>query len=106
MSKLVWKYNSETKELIGNGVEVADNYVLKDGETFVTPEEGLLPPVTFNGEKWEGVTYEEWLKANQIVAKPSDMQKIVIQQSKTIIQMQSIMIQQSKDIATLKGVNK
>lgn len=104
--KLVWKYDLETKELIGNGVEVADDYVLKDGETFATPEEGLLPPVIFNGEKWEGVTYEEWLKANPIVVNPTEVQKIIIQQAKAIVQMQSVMIQQSKDIATLKGANK
>lgn len=104
--KLVWKYDLETKELIGNGVEVADDYALKDGETFVTPEEGLLTPVTFNGEKWEGMTYEEWIKDNPIAAKPSDMQKIVIQQAKTIVQIQNVMIQLSKDIVALKGVNK
>ncbi|MCQ0055474.1 hypothetical protein [Pediococcus acidilactici] len=106
MSKLVWKYDLETKELIGNGVEVADDYSLKDGETFATPEEGLFPPITFNGTEWEGVTYEEWLKANPIVVKPTEVQKIVIQQAKTIVQMQSVLIQQSKDIAALKGVNK
>ena len=104
--KLVWRYDLDTKELIGNGVEVADDYALKDGETFVTPEEGLFPPVTFNGEKWEGVTYEEWLKANPMVAKPTEVQKIVMQQAKTIAQMQQMLMQQNKDIAALKGVNK
>lgn len=103
--KLVWKYDLETKELIGNGVEVADNYVLKDGETFVTPEEGLFLPINFNGTKWEGVTYEEWLKANPIVVKPTEMQKIVMQQSKTIAQIQQMLMQQNKEITELKGAN-
>ena len=27
MSKLIWKYDLNTKQLVGNGIEVADNYV-------------------------------------------------------------------------------
>lgn len=36
---------------------------------------------------------------------PNDVQNIVMQQAKTIVQMQSVLMQQSKDIAELKGAN-
>lgn len=104
--KLVWKYDLKTKGLIGNGVEVADDYALKDGETFATPEEGLFSPITFNGTKWEGVAFEDWLKENQVAPEPSQLQQIVMQQSAQIVQMQALIMQYGKDIATLTGGGK
>ena len=46
---------------------------------------------------------QEWESAPETPIEPSDMQKIVMQQAKTIVQMQSVLMQQSKDIAELKG---
>lgn len=106
MSKLVWRYDVNTRQLVGNGVEVTDEYVLKDGETFDTPEEGLFPPITFNGTKWEGTTFEDWLKANQVTPEPSQLQQVVMQQSAHIIQMQALIMQYGKDISNLKGGQK
>ena len=104
--KLVWKYDLATKGLIGNGVEVADDYPLKDGETFATPKEGLFPPITFNGTEWEGTTFEDWLKANPVTPEPSQLQQVVMQQSAQIVQMQALIMQYGKDVATLKGDQK
>ena len=104
MSKLIWKYDLNTKQLVGNGIEVADNYVLKDGETWETPGECLLPPITFNGTEWEGTTFEDWSKANPVIPEPSQIQQVVMQQSAQIIQMQKLMMQYGEDIASLKGV--
>ena len=103
MSKLIWKYDLNTKQLIGNGVEVADDYVLKDGETFDTPGDGLLPPITFNGTEWEGTSFADWSKANSVTPEPSKMEQIVMQQSAQIVQMQKLMMQYGQDIASLKG---
>ena len=104
MSKLIWKYDLNTKQLVGNGIEVDDNYVLKDGETWETPGECLLPPITFNGTEWEGTTFEDWSKANPITPEPSQMQQVVMHQSAQIIQMQKLMMQYGEDITSLKGV--
>ncbi|WP_099300184.1 DUF2977 domain-containing protein [Pediococcus pentosaceus] len=43
--------------------------------------------------------------SSNVPTGPSDVQNIVMQQARTIIQMQSVLMQQSKDIAELKGAN-
>lgn len=78
--------------------------ILNEGEevpsdcTTIVPPNIDRPKFNFDTQKWESVP--------ETPIEPSAMQKIVIQQAKTIAQIQSVMMQQSKDIATLKGVNK
>ncbi|MEK1316043.1 hypothetical protein HCY06_00215 [Limosilactobacillus fermentum] len=103
--KLVWKYDLATKGLIGNGIEVADDYVLQDGETFATPEEGLFPPITFNGTEWEGVTFEDWLKANPVIPEPSKLQQVMMWQSQQIVLLQSTMMSQNQANVKLQATN-
>ena len=78
--------------------------ILNEGEevpsdcTTIVPPNIDRPKFNFDAQKWESVP--------EAPIEPSDMQKIIMQQGKTIIRMQSVMMQLSKDIATLKGVNK
>lgn len=71
---------------------------IPEGCTAIVPPDIDRPKFNFDTQKWES--------APETPIEPSAMQKIVIQQAKTIAQIQSVMVQQSKDIATLKGVNK
>ncbi|MDB8867881.1 hypothetical protein ABHC39_04135 [Pediococcus acidilactici] len=70
---------------------------LPEGATLVQPP--MIPRPTFDFDT------QEWTSAPETPIEPSDMQKIVMQQAKTIVQMQSVMMQQNKDIAELKGAN-
>ncbi|MEK1393016.1 hypothetical protein HCZ03_00540 [Limosilactobacillus fermentum] len=105
MSKLIWRYDVNTKQLVGNGIEVDDNYALKDGETWETPGDGLLPPITFNGKEWEGATFENWLKANPVTLEPTQMQQVVMQQSQQIALLQSTMMSQNQANVKLQATN-
>lgn len=88
---------------------IPDRNTIEDAEheTLVAPASGLYEPVTFNKEtqSWSGLSEDEWKKEHPETTEPSALQQIVMQQSKTIVQMQSVMMQQSKDIAKLKGAN-
>lgn len=77
-------------------IEEGEN--IPDDVTLIEPPDILRPKFDFDTQKWT--------LAPETPIEPSDMQKIVIQQAKTIVQIQSVMIQQSKDIAALKGANK
>lgn len=111
--KLVWKYDLETKELIGNGVEVGDDYALKVNETFVIPQEGLLEPIVFNGSEWTGANFDDWIADQQNLKNPSDADYVIpmtTEQDKINAQLlQQAAAQQItnaaivKQIATIKG---
>ncbi|MFK3657400.1 hypothetical protein ACIPCB_01845 [Pediococcus pentosaceus] len=77
--------------------------ILNDGEevpsdcTTVVPLNIDRPKFNFDTQKWES--------APETPIEPSEMQKIVMKQSMTIVQMQQMLMQQNKDIAKLKGAN-
>lgn len=70
---------------------------LPDEVTLVEPP--MIPRPQFNFDK------HQWETAPEEPVKPSEMQQIVMQQAKTIVQMQQMLMQQNKDIAKLKGAN-
>lgn len=78
--------------------------ILNDGEetpsdcTTVVPPDIERPKFNFDTQKWES--------APETPIEPSALEKIVMQQTKTIAQMQIVMMQQSNELATLKGANK
>lgn len=81
-----WGYNVL---ILNEGEEVPENC------TTIVPPDIDRPKFNSDTQKWES--------APETPIEPSDMQKIVMQQAKTIVQMQSVLMQQSKDIAELKG---
>lgn len=70
---------------------------LPDEATLVEPP--MIPRPRFDFDK------QQWGTAPEPPITPSEMQQIVMQQAKTIVQMQQMLMQQSKDIAELKGAN-
>lgn len=78
--------------------------ILNDSEevpsdcTTVVPPNIDRPKFNFDTQQWES--------APETPIEPSALEKIVMQQTKTIAQMQIVMMQQSNELATLKGANK
>lgn len=113
MSKLVWGFDPESRRIVGNGVEVSDNYVLQNNETFVTPQVGLLEPIVFNGSEWTGANFDDWIADQQNLKNPSDADYVTpmpTEQDKINAQLlQQAAAQQItnaaivKQIATIKG---
>ncbi|WP_426423336.1 hypothetical protein [Pediococcus acidilactici] len=83
-----WGYNVL---ILNEGEEVSSDC------TTIVPPDIDRPKFNFDTQKWETAPEEP--------VTPSEIQQIVMQQAKTIVQMQSVMMQQSKDIAELKGAN-
>lgn len=44
------------------GIEVADNYVLKDRETDIRPKDKLIPPLQFVNNNWHGQNVTDYIK--------------------------------------------
>ena len=66
MAKIIWSYDLTTKTLVGDGVQVDDDYTLKDNETFVAPVDGLLAPIKWTGSEWQGVDIVTWQAAHPV----------------------------------------
>lgn len=84
---------------IKNGVEFDENRIPDDFYDKFKPSFYMLK----DGEIVENPDYVA--PSSSVPTGPSDVQNIVMQQAKTIVQMQSVLMQQSKDIAELKGAN-
>lgn len=78
--KIVWCYNpADGNKLIGSKV-VDQNYKLSDGETFVTPCDGLYEPIRFDlaTQVWVGVSKTEWEADHPAPApKPTPQQTLM-----------------------------
>lgn len=78
--KIVWCYNpADGNKLIGSKV-VDQNYKLSDGETFVTPGDGLYEPIRFDlaTQVWVGVSKAEWEADHPAPApKPTPQQTLM-----------------------------
>ena len=106
MSKLVWDFDPESRRIVGNGVEVPDNYVLQNNETFVTPQGGLLEPIVFNGSEWTGANFDDWISdADYVTQMPTEQDKINAQLLQQAAAQQMTNAEIIKQIATIKGGN-
>lgn len=83
----------------GYNVLILDlNEKIPKGCTTIVPPNIDRPKFNFDTQEWES--------APETPIEPSALEKIVMQQTKTIAQMQIVMMQQSNELATLKGANK
>ncbi|MEE6647680.1 hypothetical protein PS395_07200 [Limosilactobacillus pontis] len=109
--KIVWLYNpTDGNKLMGTKI-VDPDYKLGDGETLVTPTDGLYEPIRFDlsAQSWVGITKEEWEKAQPApVQKPTAQQEFNAATNVQIAQMMAQNKQQAQlnakltiDVATL-----
>lgn len=78
--------------------------ILNDSEEVPSDCTTIVPP-NIDRPKFNFDT-QQWESAPGTPIEPSALEKIVMQQTKTIAQMQIVMMQQSNELATLKGANK
>lgn len=97
---------------------VADDYALKDGETFTKPKDGLYEPITHQGtypnDTWVGTPKDVW-EANQpkVEVKPTAQQQLNASFTQQMAQLLAANKQQAQlnakltvDVAELKAQNK
>jgi hypothetical protein len=102
MSKLVWTFDPDTKQLVGNGKEMADEYQLAANETLVAPSDGFAP-YTFDGTKWVGSTFDEWRQSHPNIKDPSVQYQINAQLTKQLaVATKTAEIAQSAVVALTK----
>lgn len=102
--KTVYQYDQINQKLI-TSKNVNDDYVLKDGETSIAPTPGLYDPLIFDGIKWTGATYEDWLanRPEPELVVPSEQDKINAQLLQQAAAQQMTNEEIIKEIATIKG---
>lgn len=88
MSKLVWTFDPDTKQLVGDGKEMSDEYQLAANETLVAPSDGFAP-YTFDGMKWVGSTFDEWQKRHATAPTPSAEMQAINALGLVVAQMQA-----------------
>lgn len=109
--KAIYIYNKQN-QFVGSDV-VEDDYELTDGQTIVEPEEGLYQPSIFDGTKWVSADKEiyeiglekerqAYLKEHPELAKPSDIQMMLMNQATQITGMQKLIMSQASELAEMK----
>ena len=65
LSKLIWRYDEKGLMVGKEGIEVEDNYVLKDRETDIRPKDKLIPPLQFVNNDWHGQNATDYIKKSE-----------------------------------------
>lgn len=84
----------------------------KDGEleypkeqwTDIAPPEGLYEPIHFDGKKWVGTPYEEWLKQQpkiEVEETPDDKDVLIADLTLQLMETQNIVSNMQNDMASL-----
>lgn len=84
----------------------------KDGEleypkeqwTDIAPPEGLYEPIHFDGEKWIGTPYEEWLEQQpkfEVEETPNDKDILIADLTLQLMETQGVVSNLQNDIASL-----
>ena len=111
---LVYKevYNMEIKQIYlydGTPFLVMEN---KDGEleypegqwTDIAPPEGICSPFHFDGEKWVGTSYEEWLEQQpkiEVEEVPDDKDVLIADLTLQLMKTQNTVVNLQNDMASL-----
>lgn len=102
----------ETKQIYfydGTSFLVMEN---KDGEleypegqwTDIAPPEGICSPFHFDGEKWVGTSYEEWLEQqpkNEVEETPDDKDVLIADLTLQLMETQNTVENLQNDMASL-----
>lgn len=84
----------------------------KDGEleypkeqwTDIAPPEGLYEPIHFDGEKWVGTPYEEWLEQQpkfEVEEAPDDKDVLIADLTLQLMETQNTVVNLQNDMANL-----
>lgn len=84
----------------------------KDGEleypegqwTDIAPPEGLYEPIHFDGEKWVGTPYEEWLEQQpkiEVEETPDDKDVLIADLTLQLMETQNTVVNLQNDMANL-----
>ena len=84
----------------------------KDGEleypegqwTDIAPPEGICSPFHFDGEKWVGTSYEEWLEQqakNEVEETPDDKDVLIADLTLQLMETQNTVANLQNDMASL-----
>ena len=75
--KFLYEYDPETKAFTHRIFEVEDGQTMEN-TTDIKPEDGLYEPITFDGEKWSGITQKEFIEQNPPEPEePTDQDEII-----------------------------
>jgi len=84
----------------------------KDGEleypkeqwTDIAPPEGLYEPIQFDGKKWIGTPYEEWLEQQpkiEVEETPDDKDILIADLTLQLMETQNTVVDLQNDVANL-----
>lgn len=76
----------------------------KDIYTEVMPPSGLYQPIYFDGEKWIGTPYEEWLEQqpkNEVEETPDEKDILIADLTLQLMETQNTVVELQNDVANL-----
>ncbi|MCG1214974.1 hypothetical protein K4T77_05305 [Staphylococcus epidermidis] len=93
------KSNGEVFLFDDKSDEVTDEF------TDIMPDEGLYAPIHFDGEKWVGTSYEEWIanhpKPDEVEEIPDEKDEIIADLSIQLLEAQNAISTVRNDVANL-----
>lgn len=72
--------------------------------TDIEPPEGLYEPIHFDGEKWVGAPYEEWLEQQpeiEVEETPDDKDVLIADLTLQLMETQNTVVNLQNDMASL-----
>lgn len=76
----------------------------KEQWTDIAPPEGICSPFHFDGEKWVGTSYEEWLEKQpkfEVEETPNDKDTLIADLTLQLIETQNTVTNLRNDMASL-----
>lgn len=98
MYKQIFNKTDGTPKLIETNVFDTEQF------TDVQPPNGLYQPIHFDGEKWIGTQYDEWVKhqpKEDVEAIPDEKDEIIATLSIQLLQTETKILSIQEDIANL-----
>lgn len=92
------KSNGEVFLFDDKSDEVTDEF------TDIKPDEGLYAPIHFDGKKWIGTLYEEWLKQQpkvEVEKVPDEKDVLIADLTLQLMETQNIVSNMQNDMASL-----
>lgn len=99
MYKQIFNKSDGAPKLIETGIFDTEQY------TEVQPPNGLYQPIHFDGQKWVGTPYEEWIanhpKPDEVEEIPDEKDEIIADLSIQLLEAQNAISTVRNDVANL-----